>query len=452
MHGLKKKPWKTAYAGSYLLRFMILLYRFFFIPLLLLAAPYYGLRMWRRGGYAKDFKHRLGFFPHMDPCSSERKRVWLQAVSVGEVLAVGPLIESLQKNGQVEVVLTTTTSTGYAEARARYAKKVTQVGIFPFDFWLCSSLAWRRIRPDAVILMESELWPEHLHQAHKREVSAVLINARISDRSFRRYMRVKTLAARLFAQLDHIYTSSDRDQQRILELGGDAIRVTCAGNLKFDAARPEILSTAAEADLRAELGFENKEAFILLGSSTWPGEETALLEAQAALRATGVDCRLLLIPRHAERGRSVAKELNAQNFSWHQRSEKVAAAEGTLIYLADTTGELSCLSQVADLVFIGKSLKPNEGGQNPIEAAALGLPMLFGPQMSNFKDVARALNEQGAARVINDAIDLKDAILELANDPSARVAMGTAGRSWHQQNGGSSERIAEGIRVDLGSD
>jgi 3-deoxy-D-manno-octulosonic-acid transferase len=262
-------------------------------------------------------------------------------------------------------------------------------------------------------------------------------------------MRVKYLAARLFAQLDHIYTSSERDQQRILELGGDALRVTCAGNVKFDAACPKELSAGARMELRKELGFENEAAFVLLGSSTWPGEETALLEAQAALRASGVDCRLLLVPRHAERGRSVAKELGVQSLTWHQRSIKRQAPTGNLIYLADTTGELSRLSQVADLVFIGKSLAPNEGGQNPIEVAALGLPMLFGPRMSNFKDVAQALKGCGAARLIHDAAGLREAVLELAGDPAARLAMGAAGRTWHARNGGSSERIAEGIRVDL---
>ena len=431
---------------------MILLYRLIFIPLLLLALPYYGLRMWRRGGYGRDFKHRLGFFPRLEPAGSERKRVWLQAVSVGEVMAVAPLIESLQKEGQVEVVLTTTTSTGYAAARKQYAGKVARLGIFPLDFWPCASLAWRRIRPDAVVLMESELWPEHLHQARARGVPAILINARMSDRSFARYRRIKALAVRLLAQLDHIYTSSEQDQERILKLGGDALRVTCAGNVKFDAACPEQLHADARAALREELGFENEAAFILLGSSTWPGEETALLEAQAALRASGVDCRLLLVPRHAERGRSIVKALSGQALAWHQRSVEPCAATETLIYLADTTGELSQLSQVADLVFIGKSLEPNEGGQNPIESAALGLPILMGPQMSNFKDVARILQKRGAARVVNDAADLRKAVLELAGDAAARAEMGAAGRAWRARNGGSSERIAEGIRVDLRSD
>jgi 3-deoxy-D-manno-octulosonic-acid transferase len=141
--------------------------------------------------------------------------------------------------------------------------------------------------------------------------------------------------------------------------------------------------------------------------------------------------------------------LNGQSLAWHQRSLERQAAPGTLIYLADTTGELSRLTQIADLVFIGKSLEPNEGGQNPIESAALGLPILLGPRMSNFKDVAQALKGCGAARLIHDAAGLREAVLELAGDPAARLAMGAAGRTWHARNGGSSERIAEGIRVDL---
>lgn len=428
---------------------MLLLYRIIFLPLLVIALPYYGLRMWRRGGYGKDFKHRLGFLPEMEPCAAERKRLWLQAVSVGEVMAVGPLIEMLQRNGTVEVVLTTTTSTGYAAAQQRYRDVVAAIGIFPLDFLPCSHLAWERIKPDAVILTESELWPEHLNQARIRKVPAILINARMSDRTYGRYLKIKGLARRLFSQLDHIYTASERDQKRILDLGGEAVRVTCAGNIKFDTPCPANLGHADAAALQNEFGFENSGAFILLGSSTWPGEETALIEAQAALRSQEIDCRLVLVPRHAERGRGIAQELERQSLPWHQRSHKVQAPEGTLIYLADTTGELSRLAQVADLVFIGKSLAPNEGGQNPLEAAGLGLPILMGPRMSNFKDISRALLNAEAAFEVTDANALRTKLLQLAGDSTTRKAMGTAGKAWHARNGGSSERIAAGIQVDL---
>jgi 3-deoxy-D-manno-octulosonic-acid transferase len=428
---------------------MLLFYRLIFLPLLVIALPYYGLRMWRRGGYGKDFKHRLGFLPEMSPCAAERKRVWLQAVSVGEVMAIGPLIKFLQRNGTVEIVLTTTTSTGYAAAQQRYGDSVAAIGIFPLDFLPCSRLAWKRIQPDAVVLTESELWPEHLHQARIRKVPAILINARMSDRTYGRYLKVKGLARRLFSQLDHIYTSSERDQKRILDLGGDAVRVTCAGNIKFDVPCPPELGSTEAAALRNQFGFENPEAFILLGSSTWPGEETALIEAQAALQAQGKDCRLVLVPRHAERGRSIAHQLQAQPSPWHQRSAKAQAPAGTLIYLADTTGELSRLTQVADLVFIGKSLAPNEGGQNPLEAAGLGLPILMGPRMSNFKDISSALLNVEAAHEVADANALRAMLMQLVEDSTTRKAMGAAGKAWHARNGGSSERIAAGIQVDL---
>lgn len=405
--------------------------------------------MWRRGGYGKDFKHRLGMLPKLKPCEAGKKRVWLQAVSVGEVMAIEPLIESLQRNNTVDVVLTTTTSTGYAAARKKYSQVVTQIGIFPLDFWPCSKLAWSRIQPHAVVLTESELWPEHLYQARKHTVPAILINARMSDRSYNRYLKFTGLAKRLFSQLDHIYTSSERDQKRILELGGDSVRVTCAGNIKFDAANPEILNPSARAELRSELGFDAENTFVLLGSSTWSGEETALIEAQSAVRSLGLDCRLLIVPRHAERAPEIVQLLETQNLPWHQRSVTPQAPAGTLIYLADTTGELSRLAQVADLAFIGKSIAPNEGGQNPIEAAALGLPIVMGSRMSNFREVAVNLLHANAALEVNDSSALIETIVQLAKDPNKRSKMGTEGRAWHARNTGSTERITEGIRIDL---
>ena len=176
---------------------MIWFYRLIYLPGLLIALPYYIIRMWRRGGYAKSFQHRFGQFHRLEPVAAGKKRIWLQAVSVGEVLAVGPLIDALQKDTNIEIVLTTTTSTGYSEARKRYTGTVKSIGIFPLDFWLFSLTTWNRIQPSAVILTESELWPEHLHQARKRKIPAHLINARISDSSFRRYQLVPTLTRRL---------------------------------------------------------------------------------------------------------------------------------------------------------------------------------------------------------------------------------------------------------------
>lgn len=427
---------------------MIWFYRLLYLPGLVVALPYYGLRMWRRGGYRKDFQHRFGRFKRLAPPTVGKKRIWLQAVSVGEVFAIGPLIDALQARGDIEIVLTTTTSTGYTEARKRYKGRVLNVGIFPLDFWLFSRTAWARIQPDALILTESELWPEHLHQARKRSVPAFLVNARISDTSFKRYQQVPALAKRLLGKLDHIFAASDLDQCRLLQLGVDATRLASTGSIKFDVSIGTRLTAEERQALREELGFvadSNTPPFVLLGSSTWPGEEAALLDIQDKLIQSRVDCRLLLVPRHAERGAEIARLLASQPHPWHQRSTNRAPVGSVRIHLADTTGELARLSQIADLAFIGKSLAPNIGGQTPIEAAGLGLPILMGPNMNNFKAVSKSLAKAGAARRAQDAEQLEAHILELVADPTARAAMSTAGRDWHGKNKGSSQRIATAI-------
>lgn len=432
---------------------MIWLYRLLYLPTLLVVLPYYGWRMWRRGGYAKDFQHRLGRFRRLSPPAPNKKRIWLQAVSVGEILAIGPLIQALQADNTIEIVLTTTTSTGYAEAIKRYKDHVYSIGVFPLDFWLFSRLAWQRIQPDVIIMTESELWPEHLHRARNNRIPTFLINARISDRSFKRYQKVPKFAKRLLKKLNYIFAASDLDQARLIELGADADTTVSTGSIKFDVTIGTQLDPVAHTALCEELGFghqtEQEPPFILLGSSTWPGEEAGLLRIQASVIATGIDCRLLLVPRHAERSAEIIRLLKQQPLTWHQRSQNTASAKSVSIQLADTTGELARLTQVADLAFVGKSLEPNTGGQTPIEAAGIGIPILMGPHMTNFKAVAKSLVHSGAALYATDENHLKALVLNLVKDPKARAVMSQAGRDWHVDNKGSSVRIAQSILAAL---
>lgn len=431
---------------------MIWFYRLLFIPGFFLALPYYALRMWRRGGYRKCLQHRFGCFDQLPPIPEGCKRVWLQAVSVGEVLAIGPLVEALQKNQDVEVVLTTTTSTGYAEALKHFQGKVFAIGIFPLDFAPFSALAWKRICPDAVILMEGELWPEHLHRAACKNIPAFLVNARMSDKSFARYGKCRLLAKWLLGQLIHIYAASEHDRQRLIKLGASPETTVASGSIKLDAAPEDGLDTPSRSILRQELGFITKDTrpcFVLAGASTWPGEEIALLETQRDLIDNGIDCRLLLVPRHAERAGDIVKLLKDQSLCWHRRTDGAPPDQSIEIYLADTTGELARLIQCADLAFIGKSLPPNRGGQTPIEAAGSGIAVLMGPEMGNFKTVAAALLRNDAAKTVENASILSAISLQLANDPIKREAMGQAAQNWHKRNLGSSQRIAEGILTEL---
>ncbi|MFZ9201410.1 MAG: 3-deoxy-D-manno-octulosonic acid transferase [Opitutales bacterium] len=431
---------------------MLWVYRILFLPLLLLSAPYYLWRMLRRGGYGEGFGQRLGLFPTLPAKRPGVSRVWIQAVSVGEVEAIGPLLAHLRDSGRAEVVLTTTTSTGYRLARERHAAACLAIGVFPLDFWPCSAAAWRRIQPDTVVLTEGELWPEHLlGQARRRGVPAILINARLSDRSLARHRRTPRVAASLLGTFAWIGAGSEEDARRLVELGAPTGRVETTGNLKFDVAAEGALPPRERAALREELGFgDNPDALVLLGSSTWPGEETLLIGTLAKLRAQGIDARLLLVPRHAERRDEVVRELTAANLAFHQRSSQGAQAKpGTVIHLADTTGELRRLTRAADLAFSGKSLPPHDGGQTPVECAAAGVPLAYGPAMSNFRSICDGLQAVGAARRGSDATEVAHILTELACDAPARARMGAAATAWHTANRGATERTATQLLAQL---
>ena len=416
---------------------MIWLYRLLFLPLLLLAAPYYLWRMRRRGGYGEGFGQRFGTVPALPPRRPGVKRVWLQAVSVGEILAVAPLLEAFQRDGSVEVYLTTTTSTGYRLAREKYASLVIGIAYFPLDFWVLSAWAWQSVQPDLCILMEGERWPEHVRQARNRDVPVICVNARLSDRSFRRYLRFRWALRPLARGLTRVLCAAKRDEQRFKTLGYPAERLLTTGNLKLDVAIP-LLDATGQANLRRQLGLPQK-GLVLLGSSTWAGEETALISALKAARARGLAVSLLLVPRHAERREELRPLLEKSGLRHHFRSEGLAPGEVD-VAVGDTTGELRQLTQLADLVFVGKSLAPHEGGQTPVEAAVLGKPVLHGPRMTNFRDIVRSLTEEGAVRRVDTHGTLIEAAVELLQDGGQREKLATAARAWSEANRGATER------------
>ena len=424
---------------------MIWVYRFLFLPLLLLATPYYLWRMRRRGGYAENFGHRFGA---TDPLPARRPgvhRLWLQAVSVGEMLAIAPLLEAFHREGRTEVYLTTTTSTGYRLAKERYGPLTVGIGYFPLDFWAFSARAWRRVRPDLCILMEGERWPEHVHQARSRGVPVVSINARLSDRSFRRSLRGRAILRPLSRGMTRVLASSKRDAQRFKALGFEADRLQTTGNIKLDVQIP-LLSEPEKRQLRRDLGLG--DGLVLLGSSTWAGEEVALLTALKSARERGLKVSLLLVPRHAERREELRALLEKSGLTFHFRSAGPAAGEVD-VAVGDTTGELRKFTQLADLVFTGKSLAPHEGGQTPVEAAVLGKPVLHGPRMTNFREIIRTLTEAGAVRKVETHSDLIAAAVELLEDSAQREQLAAAAQAWHEENRGATERTLAVIRAQL---
>ncbi|HKB91952.1 MAG TPA: glycosyltransferase N-terminal domain-containing protein [Opitutaceae bacterium] len=416
---------------------MIWLYRILFPFVLLIASPFYLRRMVKRGGYRRNFGHRFGKILNLPEKQPGVKRVWLQAVSVGEVLAIGPLLEKLTASDKVEIYLTTTTSTGYKLARDTYGKFTVGIGYFPIDFVPFSARAWRAIQPDLVLLMEGERWPEHLAQATRRGVPVIAINARLSDCSFERMQRVSFLIPALFGSPQKILACSENDARRFRELGFESNRIVTTGNIKLDLTIP-LLSPEQKEKLRTELGLI-RGGMILLGSSTWAGEEVGLIQVLKAARSRGLNVSLLLVPRHAERREEIVGILAKSGLRYHLRSN--GAAPGAVdIAVGDTTGELRKFTQLADLVFCGKSLAPHNGGQTPVEAAALGRPILFGPFMTNFKEISRSLLDGGAAREVLNHSELVAAGVELLTNPADREKMAEAARKWHKTNQGATER------------
>jgi 3-deoxy-D-manno-octulosonic-acid transferase len=425
---------------------MLWLYRLIFLPALVLAAPYYLRRMRRRGGYSENFGHRFGSTPPLPPKRPGVRRIWLQAASVGEVLAVAPILEALRREPDVEIYLTTTTSTGYNLAKERSAQLVLAVGYFPLDWWPFSRRAWRRVAPDLVILMEGERWPEHIRQAQVHGVPVVCINARISDRGFRRLRSASWATPMLFGGITRLLPCSRQDEARFRELGFSPDRIATTGNIKLDVTIPP-LADADRAQLRRELGLG--EGLVLLGSSTWPGEEEALLGAFDACRQAGLPVSLLLVPRHAERRDEIRTLLEASGRRHHFRSTGASPGE-VEVAVGDTTGELRAFTQLADLVWVGKSLPPHHEGQTPVEAAALGKPIVFGSVLSNFREIARDLVARGAARVVPDAAGLIATAPILLADTPARAAMAAAAQEWHRANQGAVDRTMGALREELG--
>jgi len=464
---------------------MIWLYRILFFPALLFMLPYYLLRMWRRGGYGPGFSQRFGGGIALGARRAGVKRVWLQAVSVGEMQAIAPLLNALKQRGDVEVYLTTTTSTGHKIALERYGEKsglTAGVGYFPLDWWMFSARAWRRVRPDLVILMESEIWPEHIAQARGRGVPVLVINARLSDRSFSRMKTWSRVAMPLMRKgITRVLACSGEDATRFRELGFAPEQVTMTGNIKWDVTIPA-LSESEKTTLMEELGFvaqgrakppaepesdacattcgsaggfalpsqvtqsairNPQSAMILLGSSTWPGEEEACIDALRAVRAAGVDARLLLVPRHMERRGEVEamleKEAKPAGLTWHFRSRGAAPAPVD-IAVGDTTGELRKFTQLADLVFVGKSLAPHTEGQTPVEAAALGRAIIFGNGMSNFREISQRLVKAGAAFVVQNREELSAVAARVLRDEAEREKMMAAAAACYRGNQGAVAR------------
>ncbi|TYP00045.1 3-deoxy-D-manno-octulosonic-acid transferase [Geothermobacter ehrlichii] len=422
--------------------------------ILLLAAivltPYYLWRGLKYGKSRRGIRERLGrFAPESLRRITGRKVIWVHAVSVGETRAVVPLLRELKKGyPEHALVLTNVTETGRSVAAGLDC--VDLCLFFPFDLSWVVRRVLRRLDPEIIILVETELWPNLVRQAHARNVPVALVNGRISDRSFPRYRRVRPLLAPLLKKIVLFGMQTELDAERVRRLGAPPERIRVTGNLKFDMAVPEI-GDGELARFRSLLGLA-PEAPVLVAGSTHQGEEELLLQAFEVCRAAHPALRLVLVPRHPERAAEVGELVRSRGFVPVLRSQcpQNAAGEGVPVVIGDTLGEMLRFYALADIVFVGGSLVPI-GGHNILEASLLKKAVLFGPHMNNFKEIAQLVLFAAGGRQVDDLDELVAALTDLFGDREQRERMGRAGHALIERHAGATARTRSCLDDLLGS-
>lgn len=377
------------------------------------------MRRLRSGGYGRSFSQRFGRYGADLPAEP---RCWIHAVSVGEAAAAVPLVEAIARRWpELSVVMTTVTPTGARVVADRLRGTVAH-RYFPLDLPGPVRRAIDAVRPRFFIGMETELWPNFLRALARRGVPAMIANGRISDRSFRRYHRVRFLTARMLRDIAVFAMQSQEDARRIIALGAPPGRVVVTGNLKTDLTPAE---SGGEAVWQPLLGLTTNEPVWIAGS-THRGEETVVLDAYARLRRRYPDLVLLLAPRHPERVPEVERLAADRQLATVRRSELPASRERAPVIVLDTVGELAKIYSVASVVFVGGSLVPT-GGHNMLEPALLRKPVLYGPHTTNFRESAELLLGAGGAVLVDEPERLELRVAELLADPARRSRMGEAG-------------------------
>lgn len=428
------------------------IYNLLFTVAFWVSVPYYFWRMWRRGNWREGFEQRFGqFSAKTKQALTNRHVVWIHAVSVGEVNLCTQLIHALEPRlPNVKLVVSTTTATGMAELQKKLPSHIERI-YFPIDRRRYVARALNVVHPEAVILVEAEIWPNFLWRIQDKGIPCFLVNARLSERSFRGYRRWSSLFRPLFAAFTAVGAQNEADAGRLRELGCLPERICVVGSLKFDAA---VLSERRVLDvpgLLNQLGVP-EGAILLVAGSTHAGEEVMLASMFLRLRRRFPSLFLILVPRHHERSKEVAAEVGGLGLKLVYRtnlqpSTRHAPGEVDCL-LVNTTGELRQFYAQATVVYVGKSLGAT-GGQNPIEPGALGKAVVFGPHMENFESIAAEFVKREAAMQVRGEAELETALELLISDPGRRQRMGERAAEVVQENRGALERTLEMILEPL---
>jgi len=412
----------------------------------LISLPWWLLQMARLGKYRAGFSERMGRVPPRLRQGNASGSIWIHAVSVGEVLAISQLVGELtRREPQRQIFVSTTTATGQALARQRFGEK--RVFYMPLDFGFCLRPYFESLRPELLILAETEFWPNLLHLAKKNGVRIAVANARISDRSFPRYRRFRWFFSRVLSDIDLFLAQTEEDAGRLKQVGARAERVAVSGNLKFD------IRLSGESPIVSQLrNAITANAPVLVCGSTTEGEEELVLPAFRQLLQQFPETVMILAPRHPERFEKVAGLVVSSGLTLTRRSTWVLES-GSIppgsIFLLDSVGELAAVYALADVAFVGGSLVPL-GGHNILEPAQHGVAVLTGSHTFNFREIVRIFQQsrgqQGAGLRIVTAENLGATFSELFRNPEERKKLGQRARELFIANTGATSRTVAALQ------
>jgi 3-deoxy-D-manno-octulosonic-acid transferase len=424
---------------------ILFFYNLVLLAALVVSAPWWLWRMATTRKFREGLLERLGVIrPELLRLGCERPAIWVHAVSVGEVLAVSRLVKTLDVAlPDYIIAVSTTTRTGQALARERFG--ANRVFYCPLDLPWAVRAYQNALRPRLFVLAETEFWPNLLSGCFRRKIPVAVVNARISDRSWPRYRRLRRLWLPFLSRLSRVLAQSQTDADRLKAIGCSPERVTVAGNLKFD------VRAAEEAEATRLLKALAHGLCLIVAGSTLDGEEAALLEAWPRLLQADSQLAMVLAPRHPERFGAVAALLENSGLPWVKRSDWHSKQEGSLkplnpgqIVLLDTIGELASVYSLASVAFVGGSLVP-AGGHNPLEPAQFGVPIVMGPHYANFRAITEDLLAHQALR-ISAREDLAAALIDLLEDRSAAEAMGNRAKQVFCSQSGATDRCIEVLK------
>ncbi len=410
--------------------------RLLYALLTYLATPGLLLHLYWRSLSSPDYRRRIGERFGYGMPRLPRSSIWVHAVSVGEVQAAASLVRALmQRHPDVPLVLTTMTPTGSARVRALFGDQVVH-SYLPYDLASAVRRFFDWARPQIVIIMETELWPNLYHECGERDVPLVLASARVSEKSTRRYQRMLSLFRATLAHGIFIAAQTETDARRFSSLGASPQRTHVTGNIKFDFRLPGDVAERGHA-IRQE---HAPERLVWIAASTHVEEEQAVIDAHRVVLASQPNALLVWVPRHPERFAPVAAELERAGMPFVARSSGETCTTDTQVFLGDTMGELTSFYAAADVAFVAGSLAPI-GGHNLLEPASLGIPAITGPHNFNAADIAELLAASGATEIVQDAGELAPAVIRLLADPDERLRRGDAGRATVERSRGALQRL-----------